>query len=157
MLLRPGASPRTICPPDRWSLRARTKFYSAVRAVLRTQALAALTKVSGTTVIICGHGAGGARADIAALDFATQGGRLRAPSAVDTFGAPGGRDPNFCAAFNAQFTAFPTTPTSLIVAAKRPVPAACQPPDGPRGQILTLNGSSPYDDNIKQQRPGPDI
>lgn len=122
------------------------QIYAALRTGLRAQAVAALGKVSGTNVIMGGHGVGGVLANIAALDFASQGGGLSAPSAVYTFGAPPSGDPSFASAFAARFA----TTSFQLSRPGDPFPSLGPIAGGPMlvGQSLTLNGGSPYDDNI---------
>jgi len=127
------------------------QIYSGLRSAMRTQAMAALAKVNGTNIIVAGHGVGGGLANIAALDFATQGGGFSVPTAVYTFGAPPSGDPNFMSAFNAQFGVSGATPSSFqIVRSPDPFPLLIGISGGPMtmGLNLVLNGATPYDDNI---------
>ncbi|MES2706266.1 MAG: hypothetical protein V4726_06625 [Verrucomicrobiota bacterium] len=127
------------------------QIYSGLRPALRSQAAAALTAVGGTNIIVAGHGVGGALANIAALDFASQGGGFSAPSAVYTFGSPPSGDPSFQSSFNTQFGTAGATPSSFQVTRPGdPFPSLMAISGGPMtvGLKLTLNGATPYDDNI---------
>jgi hypothetical protein len=128
------------------------QIYAALRTDLRTKAAAALASVGGTKVYMAGHGLGGVLANIAALDFATQGGGLTAPIAIYTFGAPPSGDDNFFQpAYDAQFAG--AAPTSYqLTRAGDPFPALQYAGTAwtvTVGANTVLTGSAPlYDDNI---------
>jgi hypothetical protein len=141
-----GVAYPAYLPSDSALAPGMDQIYAALRTGLRAQAVAALGRVGGTNVIMGGHGVGGVLANIAALDFASQGGGLSAPSAVYTFGAPPSGDPNFASAFAASFA----TSSFQLSRQGDPFPSLNAISGGPMlvGQSLTLNGGSPYDDNI---------
>jgi hypothetical protein len=125
------------------------QIYAAVRDGLRNNVVSALSKVGGTTIVMAGHSIGGALANIAALDFATQAAGITASVAIYTFGAPPSGDPGFQSAFASKFTGSPISSFQLSRNGD-PFPGLPAVSGGPMtvGAALNLTGGTPYDDNI---------
>jgi hypothetical protein len=149
-LSQDGAVSPAYLPPGCGLEPGLDQIYSALRNGLRAQAAAALSVVGGTRVIMGGHGVGGALANIAALDFASQGGGLTAPVVIYTFGAPPSGDGAFQNAFQTQFAGASSISFQLARAGD-PFPGLVFAPGAwtqTVGTSLVLTGGTPYDDNI---------
>jgi hypothetical protein len=107
------------------------QIYTPMRTSLRAAVVSALAKAGNApSVVVTGHDVGGALANIAALDFATNGGGISAPAFVYTFAAPPSGDPVFQNDFTSRFGS-----------STRPLSFQLMRPGDPFASILVFGGT----------------